>query len=64
MTWLEDAFAWSSEYLGTLKDKSLTGESLVKSDDESLLTEYQITSQAHRQELMTALKDQDLWGWE
>lgn len=64
INWLEDAFAWSTEYLGTLKDKSLTGESLVTSDDESLLTQYQITSKAHRQELMQALKDQDLWGWE
>jgi hypothetical protein len=62
--WLEDAFAWSSEYLGALKEKSLTGQRLVTSDDESLLSQYEITSKTHRQELMQALKDQDLWGWE
>lgn len=62
--WLEDAFAWSGDYLGKLKSMSLTGESLVTSDDESLLSDFEITSKAHRQELMEALKDQDLWGWE
>ena len=62
--WLEDAFAWSGDYLTKLKSMSLTGESLVTSDDEVLRSEYEITSKAHRQELMEALKDQDLWGWE
>ena len=62
--WLEDVFSWSNEYIDQLKTKNLTGELLVRSDNEALLRDYSITSEEHRAQLMDALKDQDLWGWE
>ncbi len=64
ISWLEDTFAWSSHYLDKLKSMGLTGELLVTSDDNVLKTTYDIEEKAHRDELVTALKDQDLWGWE
>lgn len=64
IAWLEDAFPWSNEYIDALKSSNLTGELLVTSDDQTLLREYSIASETHRAELMEALKDQDLWGWE
>jgi hypothetical protein len=66
MHWLEDAFPWSSQYVGDLEQKQppITGELLVTSDDQTLLRECSITNDAHRRQLMEALKDQDLWGWE
>ena len=51
-------------YLDKLKSMGLTGELRVTSDDNVLKTTYDIEEKAHRDELVTALKDQDLWGWE
>ena len=62
--WLEDAFAWAPECLASLEKAEVDGELLIKCDKQGLADKCGIQAEAHQADVLAALGEQDLWGWE
>eukprot|EP01052_Picozoa_sp_SAG31_P003991 SAG31_NODE_160_length_21908_cov_25.529048_3_plen_740_part_00 len=64
LRWIQDAFSWAPDYIAFLETANVDGELLVKCDKSELAEKCGIKVEAHQTDVLAALGEQDLWGWE